>query len=152
MRHSWRPASSCLDHFAPLKPERANKEGACAVSGLSEMEAIESIASLEISTATEAFARPLLVGRGLTKVYRNGPFEVRALDGVDIDLYSGEIVVLLGESGSGKSTLLNSLWGVSMCRRPDRWLMETAISRRPVMMNSPAFDVISSASFFKLTI
>jgi ABC-type multidrug transport system ATPase subunit len=34
----------------------------------------------------------------LTKVYRNDAFEVRALDGVDIDLYEGEIVVFLGES------------------------------------------------------
>jgi putative ABC transport system ATP-binding protein len=79
------------------------------------METIESIASLEISSEAKASApRPLLVGRGLTKVYRNGPFEVRALDGVDIDLYSGEIVVLLGESGSGKSTLLNNLGGLDL--------------------------------------
>jgi putative ABC transport system ATP-binding protein len=79
------------------------------------METIESIASLQISSEAKAFApRPLLVGRGLTKVYRNGPFEVRALDGVDIDLYSGEIVVLLGESGSGKSTLLNNLGGLDL--------------------------------------
>ena len=71
--------------------------------------------SLQRSSEPEAFApRPLLVGRGLTKVYRNGPFEVRALDGVDIDLYSGEIVVFLGESGSGKSTLLNSLGGLDV--------------------------------------
>lgn len=87
----------------------------CAVSGSSEMEAIESIVSLQISGETEAFApEPLLVGRELTKVYRNGPFEVRALDGVDIELYEGEIVVLLGESGSGKSTLLNSLGGLDV--------------------------------------
>jgi putative ABC transport system ATP-binding protein len=39
---------------------------------------------------------------------------VRALDGVDIDLYEGEIVVLLGESGRGKSTLLNSLGGLDV--------------------------------------
>ena len=71
--------------------------------------------SLQISSQAEAFApRPLLVGRELTKVYRNGPFEVRALDGVDIDLYEGEIVVLLRESGSGKSTLLNSLGGLDV--------------------------------------
>jgi putative ABC transport system ATP-binding protein len=87
----------------------------CVVSGLSKMETIESVASRQILSEIEAFAsRPLLVGRGLTKVYRNGPFEVRALDGVDIDLYSREIVVLLGESGSGKSTLLNSLGGLDV--------------------------------------
>jgi putative ABC transport system ATP-binding protein len=79
------------------------------------MEAVEDIEFLQVAGEAEAFApRPLLVARGLTKVYRNGPFEVRALDGVDIDLYSGEIVVLLGESGSGKSTLLNSLGGLDV--------------------------------------
>ncbi|WP_083774470.1 ABC transporter ATP-binding protein [Desulfurivibrio alkaliphilus] len=41
-----------------------------------------------------------------------GEVEVRALDGVDLDLYQGELVVLLGPSGSGKSTLLNILGGL----------------------------------------
>jgi putative ABC transport system ATP-binding protein len=49
---------------------------------------------------------------GLTKVYRNGEIEVRALVGVDLTLYAGEIAVLLGPSGSGKSTLLNILGGL----------------------------------------
>ena len=56
----------------------------------------------------------LFVGRGLTKVYSSGESEVRALDGVDIDLYPGELVVLLGASGSGKSTLLNNLGGLDV--------------------------------------
>jgi putative ABC transport system ATP-binding protein len=50
--------------------------------------------------------------RGLTKIYKTGDVEVRALSGVDIDLYAGEISVLLGPSGSGKSTLLNILGGL----------------------------------------
>jgi putative ABC transport system ATP-binding protein len=49
---------------------------------------------------------------GLTKIYRTGSVEVRALRGVDLDLYQGELVVLLGPSGSGKSTLLNILGGL----------------------------------------
>ncbi len=58
------------------------------MSALSKMEAIESIVSLQIPSELEAFApRPLIVGRGLTKVYCSDAFEVRALDGVDIDLY-----------------------------------------------------------------
>ncbi len=50
--------------------------------------------------------------RGLTKVYGCGAAEVRALDGVDLDLWAGELVVLLGPSGSGKTTLLNNLGGL----------------------------------------
>jgi putative ABC transport system ATP-binding protein len=50
--------------------------------------------------------------RGLTKVYHVGEIEIHALRGVDLTLYSGEIVVLLGPSGSGKSTLMNILGGL----------------------------------------
>jgi putative ABC transport system ATP-binding protein len=50
----------------------------------------------------------------LTKIYRTGEVEVRALRGVDLTLYEGELVVLLGPSGSGKSTLLNILGGLDV--------------------------------------
>ena len=43
-----------------------------------------------------------------------GEVEVRALQGIDLDLYEGEFVVLLGPSGSGKSTLLNILGGLDV--------------------------------------
>ena len=51
----------------------------------------------------------LFAGRGLTKVYQAGDQTVHALRGVDVDIFRGEFVVLLGPSGSGKSTLLNIL-------------------------------------------
>ncbi len=55
---------------------------------------------------------PVFSARDVRKVYDMGEVQVEALRGVDIDLYPGELVVLLGPSGSGKSTLLNILGGL----------------------------------------
>ena len=55
---------------------------------------------------------PVFEARGVSKVYRMGEVDVPALRGVDLDLFQGEVVVVLGPSGSGKSTLLNVLGGL----------------------------------------
>jgi len=52
--------------------------------------------------------------RGITKVYQMGEVQVHALRGIDLELYEGEFIVLLGASGSGKSTLLNILGGLDV--------------------------------------
>jgi putative ABC transport system ATP-binding protein len=57
-------------------------------------------------------AETVLEAVALTKVYRMGEVEVRALRGVDLRLVAGEFLVLLGPWGSGKSTLLNILGGL----------------------------------------
>lgn len=55
---------------------------------------------------------PLISARGVTKTYRTGDVEVRALAGVDLDIDAGEFLVIMGPSGNGKSTLLNCLSGI----------------------------------------
>lgn len=48
----------------------------------------------------------------LTKIYASGETDIHALRGVNIEIATGEIVVLLGPSGSGKSTFLNIIGGL----------------------------------------
>ena len=59
-------------------------------------------------------ARPVFALAGVTKTYQMGEVQVDALRGVDLSLYEGELIVLLGPSGSGKSTLLNIIGGLDV--------------------------------------
>ena len=50
---------------------------------------------------------PLIRLTDVTKFYQMGDMEVRALDGVSLDIHRGEYVAIMGPSGSGKSTMMN---------------------------------------------
>jgi putative ABC transport system ATP-binding protein len=65
----------------------------------------------------------------VTKVYDTGEVKVYALAGVDLELYSGELTVLLGPSGSGKSTLLNILGGLDHATTGDVWFRDLELSK-----------------------
>ena len=52
--------------------------------------------------------------KNVTKVYKTGEREFRALDGVDLSIEKGKFVVILGPSGAGKSTLLNLIGGMDI--------------------------------------
>jgi putative ABC transport system ATP-binding protein len=54
-------------------------------------------------------AKPLIQARGVAKTFRLGQVEVPALNGVDMAVGAGEVVLLMGPSGSGKTTLLSIL-------------------------------------------
>ena len=55
---------------------------------------------------------PIARARQLVKVYGKGEAEVRALDGVDVDLGRGQFTAIMGPSGSGKSTLMHCVAGL----------------------------------------
>jgi putative ABC transport system ATP-binding protein len=78
----------------------------------------------------DAGTRAVFEARGLTKTYRVGEVEVRALQGVDLDLHRGELVVILGPSGSGKSTLLNILGGLDTPTSGSVHFLEHDLSRQ----------------------
>ena len=58
---------------------------------------------------TTASIQPLIKLSGVTKTFRNGELAVQILHGIDIEIYPGEFVAIMGQSGSGKSTLMNIL-------------------------------------------
>jgi putative ABC transport system ATP-binding protein len=55
---------------------------------------------------------PVVQTRQLTKIYRQGEINVTALNRIDLDIATGEFLVLMGPSGSGKSTLLHIIAGI----------------------------------------
>lgn len=81
---------------------------------------------MEFAMAPDASPKiPAFHTTGLTKTYHQGEVEVHALRGVDLSLYSGELVVMLGASGSGKSTRLNILGGLDVPSRAGNWMTAT---------------------------
>ena len=67
--------------------------------------------------------------RGLTKSYDMGEVKVHALRGIDLELYEGEMVVLLGASGSGKSTLVNILGGLDTATEGEVFYQDQELTR-----------------------
>ena len=57
--------------------------------------------------------KPLISARGITRSFQAGDETITVLRDVDIDIWPGEMVAIIGSSGSGKSTLMNIL-GLSL--------------------------------------
>src|SRR4029453_18233866 len=58
--------------------------------------------------------KSLIRARGLGKVYRRGGEEIHVLQGLNLDVDTGDFVAFMGPSGSGKTTLLNLLGGLDV--------------------------------------
>lgn len=67
--------------------------------------------------------------RGVDKIYQMGDVRVDALQSIDLDLFEGEFLVLLGASGSGKSTLLNILGGLDTPTRGSVHYLDQELTR-----------------------
>jgi putative ABC transport system ATP-binding protein len=72
--------------------------------------------------------KPIISCRDLTKVYKMGDQEVRALDGVSLDINSGEFVAIMGPSGSGKSSLMNLIGALDRPTSGEMWINGKALS------------------------
>ena len=62
--------------------------------------------------ASRGQGRPIITAHKVEKIYRVGDQEVRALDGVTLDIEDGDFVAIMGASGSGKSTMMNLIGGL----------------------------------------
>lgn len=73
--------------------------------------------------------KPLISCRAVTKTYGSGNAIVHALRGVDLDVYAGELTMLVGPSGCGKTTLLSVLAGILRPTKGSVTALETELTR-----------------------
>jgi putative ABC transport system ATP-binding protein len=70
---------------------------------------------------------PLIRLRKVVKVYNSSAGEVHALKGVDLDVYPGEFLAIVGKSGAGKTTLINMLTGIDRLTSGEVWVGDVAV-------------------------
>src|SRR5258707_5192733 len=74
---------------------------------------------------------PILTATNLHKTYRRDAVKVPVLQGLDLEVYPGEFLSIVGASGSGKSTLLHLLGTINAPDEREIWLDKTRIDHLP---------------------
>jgi len=72
---------------------------------------------------------PLIRLRNLEKSYKTAAGDFRALKGINLDVYPGEFVGIVGKSGAGKTTLVNMITGVDHMTKGEVWVNDTPIHK-----------------------
>lgn len=88
----------------------------------------------------------------VTKIYKTGDVEVKALSGASFEIEEGEFCVIVGESGAGKTTLLNILGGMDTLTSGRVWMDGVEISSfdRTKLENYRRFDIGFVFQFYNL--
>jgi len=73
-------------------------------------------------TSSARISQPIISLRGVEKIYKSTGGSFRALKGIDLDVYPGEFVAIIGKSGAGKTTLINMITGVDRQTAGEIWV------------------------------
>lgn len=112
LRFSWTNAHCERTFGTAADFESGSRPGICILS--SSRPSTATARNPMSSTTLPTSRAPVFSATNVSKTYDMGEVKVEALRGVDLELFPGEFVVLLGPSGSGKSTLLNILGGLDV--------------------------------------
>lgn len=127
------PFSSATDNYGVVQV--INKEGGQRLSE-DDADVIEIMSMLVAQAISENEGRfeswehgpAVMELRGITREFKNGDTVSTILRGINLDVYEGEFLVLLGESGCGKSTLLNIIGGMDKATSGSFWCLGQDLS------------------------